>query len=257
MQNAHFSSSGGAQRPSESTVSRSNTSFKEGVKQKRIKMYHKMQDDHCEKADISSKSTFVALQSPSELSQTHPTWSPEGSKSLPKWLEDVFWKLIVWKPESLLRTFSDQQQLNTSDATIGIAHMPTRAPFAHQNSVRLQTCLQFPVCSSHATDSVMEQTKTEETPTPKSRKQACTYDMAQRIIAQPVQNTNLASNNSRPPKKSTSDHRPTRILRSYQKQTTRIDADHDTTNDLAINSAVLRPRQLDNKKILPSTNLHD
>ena len=135
--------------------------------------------------------------------------------------------------------------------------MPTRAPFAHQNSVRLQTCLQFPVCSSHATDSVMEQTKTEETPTPKSRKQAGTYDMAQRIIAQPVQNTNLASNNSRPQKKSTSDHRPTRILRSYQKQTTRIDADHDTTNDLAINSAVLRPRQLDNKKILPSTYLHD
>ena len=95
MQNAHFSSSGGPQRPSESTVSRSNTSSKEGVKQKRMKMKHKMKDVHCDKTDISSKSTFVALKSSPELSQTPQTWSIERYKNLPRGLEDVFSKLIV------------------------------------------------------------------------------------------------------------------------------------------------------------------
>ena len=54
MQNGHFCSSGGAQRLSESTVNRSNTSLKERVKQKHMKMYHTMQDVHCEKVNISS-----------------------------------------------------------------------------------------------------------------------------------------------------------------------------------------------------------
>ena len=53
MQNGHFCSSGGAQRLSESTVNRSNTSLKERVKQKHMKMYHTMQDVHCEKVNIS------------------------------------------------------------------------------------------------------------------------------------------------------------------------------------------------------------
>ena len=95
MQNAHFCSSGGPQRPSESTLNRSNISSKEGVKQQRMKIYHEMKHVYCEKTDISSKSTFVALKRPQELSQTPPRWSPEGSKSLPRGLEDVFWKLIV------------------------------------------------------------------------------------------------------------------------------------------------------------------
>ena len=149
MQNAHFSSSGGAQRPSESTVSRSNTSSKEGVKQKRMKMYHKMKDVHCEKTDISSKSTVVALKSPQELSQTPPRWSPERYKTLSRGLEDVFWKLIVWKPDFLKmpRTKSILLSFQTTPTTPKTNPKPSQTlPRHFPKEIRKAKCLRSICC---------------------------------------------------------------------------------------------------------------